>query len=152
MKKIFFMLITTFCVSALIAQPTGTIISYAGKAIPAGWDLCDGKEVNKTEAKYVNLFKAIGNTWGGNGNPNFKLPDLKGQFLMGAPATNEVSNSGGSVSHDHGGWTGNARGDAYGIRDGGDNPPAATGFGSQHSINSAENLPPYKKVLYLIKL
>lgn len=134
--------------------PTGTIVPFAGKTLPDpnDWDFCDGREVSRTDPKYKNLHSVIGTIWGGNGNPNFKLPDLRSKFIMGAPSFDDVSNSGGTQEHNHSGWTGNARGDAFGIRDGGRNPPAATGFVSQHSIESSSHLPPYRQLLYMIRL
>jgi microcystin-dependent protein len=67
------------------ALPAGTIITWAGTAesLPAlqaaGWLKCDGSSVSLH--KYPELFDAIGTTYGGNGAPNFNLPDLRGQFL-----------------------------------------------------------------------
>ena len=135
--------------------PAGSIIAYAGKSIPQGWELCDGREVSKTDQNYNNLFDAIGNIWGGDGNPNFKLPNLKNQFLRGANSTNEVNTTGGSETHLHGGSTGGITGGGtYGVRDGGNSPPAATGTDHTHHISSdsQSNLPPYVDIIYLIKL
>lgn len=134
--------------------PTGTIVPFAGKTLPEpnDWDFCDGRKVSKTDPKYKNLYRVIGTIWGGNDIPDFKLPDLRSRFIMGAQTSAEVSGTGGTTEHNHSGWTGNAKGDAYGIKDGGDNPPAATGFVSQHSIPSSSHLPPYSQLLYIIRL
>lgn len=156
-------IITTVFVFCLLAksfcQPAGTIIAYAGKSIPKGWEICDGREVSKTDAKYAALYNAIKNTWGGNANPNFKLPDLRGQFLMGVSVTSEVSQSGGASHHNHGGATSDAFerpgtptvSDGYRV-DNDRRSPQATGLAHKHTIEAADNLPPYKKILYLIKL
>jgi microcystin-dependent protein len=67
------------------ALPAGTIISWGGTAESlavleqAGWLKCDGSSVSLHQ--YPELFDAIGTTYGGNGAPNFSLPDLRGQFL-----------------------------------------------------------------------
>jgi microcystin-dependent protein len=33
--------------------------------------------------QFVALYKAIGTYYGGDGNPNFRLPDLRGEFIRG---------------------------------------------------------------------
>lgn len=62
-------------------NPLGTILSFAGPNPPTGYLPCDGREVSKDD--YPDLFAAIGTSWGGDGNPNFRLPDLRGRFLRG---------------------------------------------------------------------
>lgn len=63
--------------------PVGVIAPFAGKKekIPRGWLLCDGSAVSKDD--YSELFEVIGAGWGGDANPNFNLPDLRGKFLRG---------------------------------------------------------------------
>ena len=63
--------------------PAGSVMAFAGPAVPAGWLLCDGRELR--QADYPGLFAAIGTAWGG-GSGTFRLPDLRGQFLRGADA------------------------------------------------------------------
>ena len=62
-------------------NPFGTVLSFAGPNPPTGYLPCDGREVSKDD--YPDLFAAIGTSWGGDGNPNFRLPDLRGRFLRG---------------------------------------------------------------------
>jgi microcystin-dependent protein len=63
--------------------PPGTIQSFGGKLVPAGWLLCDGSVVPRST--YSALFDAIGVIHGeGNGSTTFHLPDLRGRFLRGA--------------------------------------------------------------------
>lgn len=133
---------------------TGAIIAFAGKNLPIGWELCDGREVNSTDPKYRELFKVIGTTWGGNGNPNFKIPDLKDSFLRGVTNTEELSQVGGSENHNHGGQTsGLINADGYHVSpDNRQLAPQTTGFLHGHSISSVTHLPPFKKVIFLIKL
>lgn len=60
----------------------GMIAPFAGPAdkIPAGWLLCDGSAVSRSE--YIHLYNAIGVCWGeGDGSTTFNLPDLRGMFL-----------------------------------------------------------------------
>jgi len=72
----------------LVAQlqnlvPVGCIVAFAGNQIASQtWKLCNGKSVSKGE--FPELFAAINTTWGGDGNPNFNLPDLQGRFPLGA--------------------------------------------------------------------
>lgn len=66
-----------------IAFPIGTVAAFAGPLdrIPRGWMHCDGSLLDKTMEPL--LYNAIGNSWGGSGNPGFRLPDLRGRFLRG---------------------------------------------------------------------
>jgi microcystin-dependent protein len=64
--------------------PAGTVMAFAGEKanIPAGWLLCDGREVSRTQ--YQDLFLAIGIANGaGNTATTFHLPDYRGRFLRG---------------------------------------------------------------------
>jgi microcystin-dependent protein len=67
-----------------VTSPIGTIAAFAGPVdrIPSDWMLCDGRALNKNNEP--KLFNRIGTAWGGNGNPDFKLPDLRGRFIRGA--------------------------------------------------------------------
>lgn len=60
----------------------GTIIAFAGKFIPRGWLDCDGRQLDVTN--YGALYQVIGNTYGGDSNKTFNLPDLHGNVIMGA--------------------------------------------------------------------
>ena len=64
-------------------QWAGVIQMFAGSTPPAGWLLCDGSAVSRTE--YNTLYAAIGDTWGaGDGSTTFNLPDLRGRAPIGA--------------------------------------------------------------------
>ncbi len=71
----------------LASAPAGTVLPFSGAAanlanLPSrGWLKCDGSSVSK--GAYPHLYDAIGTTYGGDGNPNFALPDLRGYFLRG---------------------------------------------------------------------
>ena len=66
--------------------PPGTVVAYAGTIAPAGWLLCDGRAVTRTE--YSALFVAIGTAHGnGDGGTTFNLPDYRGRFLRGVDGT-----------------------------------------------------------------
>jgi len=62
-----------------MAQPyIGEIRMFAGNFAPAGWMFCEGQllPISENEA----LFQLIGTTYGGNGETNFALPDLRGRI------------------------------------------------------------------------
>ena len=81
--------------------PPGTIVSFGGGTVPAGWLQCDGSVVSSK--KYPRLYAAIGTSWGAGytrtyttneeedsitvedikGDGDFNLPDLRGVFLRG---------------------------------------------------------------------
>jgi microcystin-dependent protein len=90
---------------AAMSVPPGTIVAFAGTAVPEGWLLCDGSAVSRTS--YAILFGAVGISFGGgDGIASFNLPDLRGRFLRGADngagrdpdaAGRTASNPGGSI-------------------------------------------------------
>jgi microcystin-dependent protein len=53
----------------------GQIMIFAGNFAPRGWAFCDGSLVwiNQNTA----LFSILGTTYGGDGERNFALPDLR---------------------------------------------------------------------------
>jgi len=69
--------------------PIGTIVAWAGPAgnLPSNWSVCDGRRLSKRD--YQSLFDKIGTSWGGDGAPNFYLPDLRGMFLRGVDRSQE---------------------------------------------------------------
>ena len=81
------MLAVPYARQAANGVPVGTIVPFAGPStkIPTGWVICDGSQLDGTSADYAQLYNILGNTWGGSGT-NFRLPDLRGQFLRGVDA------------------------------------------------------------------
>jgi microcystin-dependent protein len=64
-----------------MAQPyIGEIRMFAGNFAPAGWMFCEGQLL--PIAEYETLFQLIGTTYGGDGQENFGLPDLRGRLPM----------------------------------------------------------------------
>lgn len=61
--------------------PVGTIQAFAFEKIPQGWLICDGDTYKINE--FLELYKAIGHTFGGEGTEEFKVPDLRNQFVRG---------------------------------------------------------------------
>lgn len=73
--------------------PAGTMQMFAGNTIPAGWLLCDGSAVSRTD--YAKLFSAIGTTWGeGDGSTTFNLPNSIGRFAEGAATAGKYIGAG----------------------------------------------------------
>ena len=69
--------------------PSGSMIAFAGKAVPDGWLLCNGALVSRTT--YAKLFAAIGTAWGaGDGSTTFKLPDADGRVMQGVTDASKV--------------------------------------------------------------
>lgn len=85
-------------------MPTGAIIPWPTDTPPAGWLLCDGSAVSRTQ--YANLFAVIGETWGeGDGSTTFNVPDLRGRFPLGRAQSGTGSvlgETGGALDHTHG--------------------------------------------------
>lgn len=68
--------------------PIGSIVAFAGpiqKLLEeaTNWALCDGRLVDRKQAKWSPLFERIGSSWGGDGADGFRLPALNGIFLRG---------------------------------------------------------------------
>lgn len=82
--------------------PAGAIMPFGGVEAPAGWLLCDGQEVNKSD--YNELWIAIQHNFkdpslvSDNGVNKFTLPDFRGRFAlgldnMGGPSANRVTDN-----------------------------------------------------------
>lgn len=64
-----------------MAQPyVGEIRMFGGNFAPAGWLFCDGSL--QAISEYETLFNLIGTTYGGDGQNNFALPDLRGRLPL----------------------------------------------------------------------
>ena len=73
--------------------PAGTMQMFAGNTIPAGWLLCDGSAISRTN--YAKLFSAIGTIYGkGNGSTTFALPNLIDRVVQGAAAAGTYKEAG----------------------------------------------------------
>jgi len=56
----------------------GEIKMFAGNFAPNGWLFCEGQVLSI--AAFTQLFQLIGTTYGGDGEVNFALPDLRGRI------------------------------------------------------------------------
>lgn len=74
--------VTTLQATVNQAVPAGTVVAFAGATPPAGWLLCDGSAVSRTQ--YAALFSAIAVTYGiGDAVGTFNLPDLRAAGVRG---------------------------------------------------------------------
>lgn len=64
---------------------------------PKGWALCNGQllPINQNQA----LFSLIGTTYGGNGQTNFALPDLRGRVPMHEGNGHVIGEKAGEETH-----------------------------------------------------
>lgn len=82
--------------------PVGSVTAFAGSTAPAGWMLCAGQAISRTE--YVSLFLTIGTTYGtGDGSTTFNLPDLRGRAIagkddMGGSAVSRLTSGGSGIT------------------------------------------------------
>jgi hypothetical protein len=109
--------------------PAGTIVAYFGLEIPAGWVLCDGRT---TSAGKIT-------------------PDLRDRFVMGLdPANGALGERGGAVTHTHAATVGGPS--ATKTVDNGDRERVAVPDHTHAvTVESASNLPPYVKLVYIMK-
>lgn len=68
---------------ASLGVPVGSLFAFAGPNAPAGYLMCDGRAVSRTN--YADLFTAIGGYYGsGDGTTTFNIPDMRGNAVVGA--------------------------------------------------------------------
>lgn len=89
----------------------GQVSAFAGNFTPTGWLPADGRlvQIENFEA----LFTLIGTTYGGDGQTNFAMPDLRGRTVVGAGGQYQLGQTFGEEStiltlqqmplHDHDG-------------------------------------------------
>lgn len=80
----------------------GMIMMMATATAPAGWLLCDGRAVSRSD--YSRLYGKIGVQFGaGNGTSTFNLPDFRGRAAIGAdptdPTMDALGEKGGAKTH-----------------------------------------------------
>lgn len=64
-----------------MAPAAGVVATFGGSRTPGGWLACDGSLLQISA--YAELFSVIGTLYGGDGNSNFALPDLRGAAAVG---------------------------------------------------------------------
>jgi len=88
-----------------IELPIGSMLDFAGAALPTRFLACDGSVVSQTT--YAALFAVLSSTWntGGEGAGNFRLPNFNRRVAVGSGGTgtgtlgNAVGNVGGEEAH-----------------------------------------------------
>jgi microcystin-dependent protein len=75
----------------------GEIRLFAGNFAPLDWNFCDGSLLSISQ--YTALYNLIGTTYGGNGQTNFAVPDLRSRVPVhqgtGPGGTYTMGQSGG---------------------------------------------------------
>lgn len=154
-------------VSILDEMPVGSIVQYGGTNAPAGWLICDGSSISRTE--YKDLFNAINTSYGvGDGSTTFNLPNLKGRVAVGLDSDdtdfNTIGKLGGEKKHtltvdempSHGHITGGAGGERVGLtgttwNHQSYNPDANIATNYVGGNKAHNNLQPYAVINYIIK-
>jgi len=83
--------------SATGAVPVGVVNPFAGATAPAGWLMCFGQAVSRTQ--YPILFSTLSTTYGvGDGSTTFNIPDMRGRAVagkddMGGTAASRITNA-----------------------------------------------------------
>ncbi|WP_294591578.1 tail fiber protein [uncultured Rikenella sp.] len=98
-------------IEKLAPPPLGIVQLWSGKTVPKGYELCEGQQLKITD--YPELYQALGttfnNTYSATGlryatsNGYFRLPDLRGRFVVGYNPNdtdyNTFGNIGGEKQH-----------------------------------------------------
>ena len=61
--------------------PSGAVFCIAVASVPSGYLECNGAAVSRTT--YAALFAVIGTQYGSTNSSNFRVPDLRGEFIRG---------------------------------------------------------------------
>ncbi len=73
------------------------MMSFGYAPVSQGWALCNGQllPINQNQA----LFSLLGTTYGGNGQTNFALPDLRGKVPIHIGQSHTLGETGGQAAH-----------------------------------------------------
>jgi microcystin-dependent protein len=165
---------------AHILSPSGSVIMWAGlfDAIPSGYLLCDGSEIDRTT--YADLFSAIGVQFGSTSGSTFTLPLFQNKFPRSPASSISCGATGGADSrtlttsnmpshthsvndsgHNHGIWTyGGGSGSVPSGSPSGSKVTSAintqdntTGITNSNTGggSSFDNKPAYLEILFIIK-
>lgn len=94
------------------SEPLGIVKMWAGKNVPEGYQLCDGRALSR--GTYAELYDTIGDvfntatdrngsSWVAPEEGYFRLPDLRGRFIVGQSTNdgdyNTIGGTGGEKTH-----------------------------------------------------
>lgn len=81
-------------------MPIGAVFPFSGSVVPAGYLLCDGQAVSRTD--YADLFATIGTIYGsGDGATTFNVPDMRDQFVRGKSDSRQIGSTQASAFGAH---------------------------------------------------
>ncbi len=141
----------------------GEIMIFAGNFAPRGWAFCAGQllPINQNQP----LFSLLGTTFGGNGQTNFALPDLRGRMVVGVGNNFVLGQRSGSetitltAANIPGLSTATSKvvirttgTQGSGVTDGGANGSTNTVLAKTNSTQALNNMPPYLAINYVIAL
>ncbi len=111
--------------------PSGTVVAYYGTDMPAGWILCDGRVTPSGR----------------------RTPDLRNRFILGLdPASpSALAEAGGTASHQHAADAGKPREKDEALESGSDEHAANDGHTHAVTVQAASHLPPYVKLVFIMK-
>ncbi|HEX2684206.1 MAG TPA: tail fiber protein [Ferruginibacter sp.] len=100
---------------------------------PQGWAMCNGQllPINQNQA----LFSLLGTTYGGNGQTNFALPDLRGRVPMHEGAGFSLGQRGGEEAHTIS--IGEMPAHTHAVSGSADSPTSATAAGNFFASNTS---------------
>ena len=80
-------------VNAASTNTIGEVVAFSKNSDPAGYLLCDGRAVSRTQ--YAKLFAEIGTKYGaGDGSTTFNLPNLVNRFVEGSTSAGSYIQAG----------------------------------------------------------
>ncbi len=95
--------LANYYLDGYVLVPAGVIIMSAVLQTPAGYLLCDGRELSKVE--YADLYAVIGNKYTDiSSTTTFKIPNMVGRVAVGKtdspdPSYNEIGATCGEAAH-----------------------------------------------------
>ncbi len=127
-------------------QYVGEIRMFSGQYAPVGWELCNGQLLPITGNEV--LFSLIGKLYGGDGQTNFALPDLRGRLPIHNSSQYLLASKGGVETvtlteehlpaHTHGVYANNLTAEAT------ENSPANNTWGvsklTNYQTNASSNI------------
>jgi microcystin-dependent protein len=152
--------------SVFYPLPPGAVVGFGKSTVPGGFLKCDGAAISRTT--YASLFSAIGVLYGvGDGSTTFNLPDLRLRTIVGHSGVGDyyyMGQTGGEATHTltegelpyhtHNvtyatvsSGLGQYAGSSQTVGTPGSGTTGSTGSGGDH-----QNLPPYLKLVWGIKI